>query len=633
MGKVNHLLLFLLVYIGAYAANANHIVGGGIELVHVSGSSYKLSLIQYRDAIQQENTVIEPYITVRVFRKRDNHIVKDVVLYFSEERALEYTTPECVEDFLKTIQVTYSAYVTLNSSDYNDPQGYYVAWERCCRNNNIDNINLVAPNTVGQTYYLAFPPVEKDGKAFRNSSPASFSPPNDYACVGMPYSANFGAVDHDGDQLVYRLATPLDSSTDEALPEVSAAPYPPVPWKSGFDENIMVPGTPSLQIDQYGMLTVTPTQLGLFVFSVVCEEYREGKKIGETRVDFQLLVVDCPQQGEAPVLKVDAGGKGNFDPATGYVEIDGALPESERCLDFYMVDKENIGIATIEILPVNFSLDDGVASFDRSTFSIKGDTLSGKICFASCAEGTVPYILDLVAKDNACPAPLQDKVRLHVNIKPPKNEAPHFIDSWKYEQSVYVGHQIELPINILDANGDMLSLKLKTLGFDASEHRMELREQVNENGKIEAVFRWDITCEDLNIMKDNRYEVQFVASDNPMCATVATSTLSIAFNVKDIHSSFEHFEMPNVFTPNGDDKNEYFQMCDQPQCERQYVLPPDNCQGSFEGIEIFNRWGKSVFRNNSRDFKWSGEGMSDGIYYYVIRYTHKTIRGQLTLMR
>jgi gliding motility-associated-like protein len=198
---------------------------------------------------------------------------------------------------------------------------------------------------------------------------------------------------------------------------------------------------------------------------------------------------------------------------------------------------------------------------------------------------------------------------------------------------VYVGDQLELPLTILDANGDMLSLELKTLGFDAANHRMELREKVNENGRMEAVFTWDVTCEDLDVMDDNRYEVQWVASDSPKCTTAATSTFSIAFNVKDIHSSFEHFEMPNVFTPNGDDKNEYFQMCDQPQCERQYVLPPDNCQGRFKSIEIFNRWGKSVFRDNSRDFKWSGEGMSDGVYYYVVRYTHKTIRGQLTLMR
>ena len=616
-----------------HVANANHIVGGGMELVHVSGSSYKLSLIQYRDAIQQENTVIEPYITVRIFRQSDDHIMKDVVLYFSEEKELAYTSPECVGDFLKTIEVTYSAFVSLSVADYSDSQGYYVAWERCCRNNNIDNINLVAPNTVGQTYYLAFPPVEKDGKAFRNTSPSGFAPPNDYACVGMPYTAYFGAVDKDGDQLVYRLATPLDSSTDEALPEVSAAPYPLVPWKDAFDEHTMVPGAPPLRIDRDGLLTVTPTQLGLFVFSIVCEEYRKGVKIGEVRIDFQLLVVDCPKQGEAPVLKIDAQENGNFDPVTGYLEIDGSLPQSDRCLDFYMIDKENIGISTIEILPVNFSLEDRVATIDRSTFSIKGDTLKGKICFAACPEGEGPYILDVIAKDNACPTPLQDKVRLHVNITPAKNEAPYFANLWADEQTVIVGSNVQLPLHILDANGDMLDLELKTLGFDASNHRMELREHINELGKIEAVFSWDITCEDLNVMDNNRYEVQFVVSDNPQCETTATSMLSIAFNIKDIHSSFEHFEMPNVFTPNGDDKNEFFQMCDQPQCERQFVLPPDNCQGYFEGIEVFNRWGRSVFKDSRRGFKWDGEGMSDGIYFYVVRYTHKTIRGQLTLIR
>src|SRR5690606_28728553 len=183
--------------------------------------------------------------------------------------------------------------------------------------------------------------------------------------------------------------------------------------------------------------------------SVICEEFRDEKKIGDARIDFQLLVVDWPQQGQAPVLKVDAQGKSNFDPATGVVEIDGTLPESDRCLDFYMVDKENIGISSIEILPVNFSIEDRVATIDRSTFSIKGDTLRGKICFAACPEGEGPYILDLVAKDNACPAPLQDVVRLHVGIKAAKNEAPYFKDLWEKEQTVIVGSKVQLPIHIL----------------------------------------------------------------------------------------------------------------------------------------------------------------------------------------
>lgn len=633
MRKVYHTLLLLSVFTCAHITKANHIVGGGIELVHVSGSSYKLSLIQYRDAIQQENTVIEPYITVRIFRKSDHHVMKDVVLYFNEEKDLEYTSPECVEDFLKTKQVTYSANITLNASAYNDSQGYYVAWERCCRNNSIDNINLVAPNTVGQTYYLAFPPVEKHGQPLINSSPSAFAPLNDYACVGMPYTANFGAVDKDGDKLVYRLDTPLDSSTDEALPEVSTEPYPLVPWKDGFDANTMVPGTPPLQIDQDGMLTVTPAKLGLFVFSVVCEEYREGMKIGETRRDFQLLVVDCPQQGLPPVLGVKLPGKSDFDPVTGYVEIDGSLPENERCLDFYMIDKENIEIATLEIIPVNFSIDDRVATIDKSTFRIKGDTIKGKICFTACPQGSEPYILDLVAKDNACPAPLQDIVRLHVNIVPAKNEAPYFANLWDNEEIVYVGSKVELPINVLDANGDILTLDLKTIGFDASSQGMELREHINEAGRVEALFSWDITCGALNIVDNNRYEVQFSVKDNPQCEEAKTSMVSLTIIVEDILSDFEHFVMPNVFTPNGDDKNEYFEMCARPECERLYILPPDNCQGRFVDIEIFNRWGKRVFKDSKRDFRWDGEGMSDGIYFYVVRYTHKTVRGQLSLIR
>ena len=41
-----------------------------------------------------------------------------------------------------------------------------------------------------------------------------------------------------------------------------------------------------------GSITVTPTEVGLYVFSVKADEYRDGVKIAEARRDFQMLVVD-----------------------------------------------------------------------------------------------------------------------------------------------------------------------------------------------------------------------------------------------------------------------------------------------------------------------------------------------------
>lgn len=70
------------------------------------------------------------------------------------------------------------------------------------------------------------------------------------------------------------------------------------------------------------------------------------------------------------------------------------------------------------------------------------------------------------------------------------------------------------------------------------------------------------------------------------------------------------YTFPNVFTPNGDGKNDYF----RPFPYR-----------SVESVEftVFNRWGEIVFQSTDSDILWdgtnteSGEPVSDGTYFYT----------------
>lgn len=76
--------------------------------------------------------------------------------------------------------------------------------------------------------------------------------------------------------------------------------------------------------------------------------------------------------------------------------------------------------------------------------------------------------------------------------------------------------------------------------------------------------------------------------------------------------------IPNIITPNGDGKNDCF------------VLQGINLDAV--SIEIFNRWGNSVYRSNSYDNKWAGAG--NGIYYYHIKssQTQKVYKGWLEVV-
>ncbi len=68
--------------------------------------------------------------------------------------------------------------------------------------------------------------------------------------------------------------------------------------------------------------------------------------------------------------------------------------------------------------------------------------------------------------------------------------------------------------------------------------------------------------------------------------------------------------IPNVFSPNGDGRNDAF-----------VLESPD---GAPIEVEILNRWGQEVFAQRAATIRWnglarSGERVSDGVYYYIIR--------------
>ena len=67
--------------------------------------------------------------------------------------------------------------------------------------------------------------------------------------------------------------------------------------------------------------------------------------------------------------------------------------------------------------------------------------------------------------------------------------------------------------------------------------------------------------------------------------------------------------IPNVFTPNNDGRNDYFELYN-------FNIEKINCK-------IFNRWGNLIYEWNDPDGKWngtdqSGKKVSDGVYYYMI---------------
>ncbi|AIZ64805.1 hypothetical protein PK28_16010 [Hymenobacter sp. DG25B] len=75
----------------------------------------------------------------------------------------------------------------------------------------------------------------------------------------------------------------------------------------------------------------------------------------------------------------------------------------------------------------------------------------------------------------------------------------------------------------------------------------------------------------------------------------------------------------NVFTPNGDARNETFA----------FDSLPDDCQ-----LQIFNRWGRLVRRYTRYQNNWNGDGQPTGLYYYILTPpTGPATKGWVQLIR
>ncbi|MFY7788200.1 MAG: gliding motility-associated C-terminal domain-containing protein, partial [Thermoflexibacteraceae bacterium] len=108
---------------------------------------------------------------------------------------------------------------------------------------------------------------------------------------------------------------------------------------------------------------------------------------------------------------------------------------------------------------------------------------------------------------------------------------------------------------------------------------------------------------------------------NP-CGNPQTDEIFVVFKLIDIAAP-KDFVPYNVFTPNGDGKNDTFKQ----------DIPADNCQDSFIKIVIYNRWGALVYESNDRNFSWDGAGFPPGAYFYNILFKNKEVKGTVTLLR
>lgn len=735
-------LTFLLVW-SVLLARATHIVGGELQFESlrssINGATHRISLNLYFDDINGQPGANDLTVVISVFRKRDNARMGDLEMPRVASALIPYSNPLCTSAgaSLRTRLIRYSSDVIFRQQEFDDPQGYYIVWERCCRNNIITNI--VRPQDAATVFYLEMPPLYQNRRPYVNSSPQFTTVKGDFICLNRPFTFDFSAVDPDGDSLRYSLVTPLNGYSNTINPKPIAQPsssYPAITWGAGFSATTAIIGNPPLTINpRTGQLSVTATQLGLHVFSVMVEEFRAGKRIGLVRRDFQLKVIDCPMSAPPVVMAREQGEKEFYKPGQTMEMTVG----EQRCIDLFFTDKDpnsrlNLKVQALHPNPLQYTI-----TPTQVTLTTGSDTARAQICLGECAESadSRPLRFQVIASDESCPLPQHDTLTISVFVRPRANQKPKVSTTLANNRAtVMVGTKLDFHIDGLDLDPDSIRLEARGRGFSLASVGMNftasqglgkarspfswtlpcaavrrepylvdfyvidlrcgrnltdsvsvvltttgrpsqppsvattlpgntatvtlqgvagqpIRFQVNAQdperdplvlrgqgrgfalggagmqwtdqsgtGTVSGPFEWIPTCELMEGLPEKTFIVDFITEDNS-CNPNRYDSVKVELVVRDQMVDYE-FLPPNVFTPNDDGKNDHFSVDD---------LPLDNCIEQFQYVEIFNRWGKRVFRETKSNFRWTGEDFSTGQYYYVIKYSKRQFKGVVNLLR
>ncbi|MEZ0538861.1 gliding motility-associated C-terminal domain-containing protein [Fibrella arboris] len=535
-----------LLFVGLFgllpgAVKATHIVGGEIELQYLgTGRTYthRLNLNLYFDQLTGNPGAEDLTVVLGVFRKRDNVFLSGIELPQTSSQLIASTLPNCTQSTQSTRLIRYGLDLTLNPQAFNDPGGYYISWERCCRNAGI--VNIANPGDAADAFYLEFPAISATATAVYNSSPVFTLPKGDYICLNRPFTFDFSAKDADGDSLVYSLVTPYNGYSDRnnpnpgvgaglTAPRFFAGPYPTVSWSAGYSAANAIPGSIPLQVNpRTGILNVTANRVGLYVFSVEVVEYRKGVAIGRVRRDYQLKAIDCPVN-DPPVLLMKAQGASSFYKEGTLLTLNDT---DNACLTLFVTDPN--ANQTISIANGSGSLA-GLAITPGVLVSRTGrDTTTAQFCFDACAlyNNGNAVTLQIKATDNGCPQGLTSTLTIQVLVKATSATKPAASTDLRNSQStITVGTSLTFNGFGKDAQNGDVTIQAVGRGFDLANAGMTFSPK-SGTGTVSSPFVWKPTCSQAS---KTDYIVDFIAI-NKKCGIERRDTTTVRLMAQGVAS-------------------------------------------------------------------------------------------------
>lgn len=635
MIKFTRILIVSFLLSTPFVLEASHIAGGEIRVVWVgpSQNDFQIQVRVFRFC--GSGAASMPLnVTVNMYNKTTNGFINTyslprVVLTPNLPFGDNCFTPQglCIDEGIFTLNVTIP----------DNPSGYYLSYQVCCRNAGI--LNIATPASAGMTFYCEIP--DPANLQAQNNSNPDFGPyPLDaYLCVNNIKNFSFNVTDPDGDSLAYSLLTPLNNTPN------GAGPYNPINWAGGFSLANIVGGTPPMSINaQTGVITASPGLIGAYVFAVRVEEFRNGIKIGETRRDVQYEGFNCTV--DSPPLFANNINNGDTlslfynrefceslvfqDPNTtdtafmtittditdsgAYFPVLTPVSSGPPPLYQYFYD---YGTNSVTI-PAN-----GFDSTENAYFNI--GTVAQRFCWKpKCNTIDKIYSIKVNSFSLGCAGKVSDSVEFYLYVIPPTGNLDQITEKEVTYNKEYCQDIVFADSSIIDTLRLQIISPILALGATFPQVNQESSGNYlyfDANGDSVLVP----SASSINVVQPIAKRVCWVPDCDQIgqtfpiiarlwsveCPEGFADTMSYQLTV---NPPFDTLALiPNVMTPNGDGMNDTYKI--------DGVSNP--CNDRLK-VEIYNRWGINVYDSEDPNFVWDGKNNSGkkvpaGTYFVVIK--------------
>ena len=636
-------LLSILFFLSTGKGYADNYFGAQLSMkpINQNGKNFRITLITYMDNNYAPlNPAIPNVEGAVIWRKRDNQMMLFLTMRSrgDSSHVINFPNAKCAEE--NNLDIYYTTVfqdVFLDPALYNDPQGYYIAFDRCCRAVNLNNIT--DSRNISLTEIVEFPPVTTV-----NSSPVfTTKSTGEYLCKGKPFKSDFGATDPDGDELRYSLIDPLSGYTSLNFINGSGPYYDLIPrtnrrtinWSSGYNKNNQIPGNPPLTINaSTGEISASPTEAGFYGFSILCEEYRNNVRIGSTRRDFSIKVLECSNEAlPKPIVSYNTKPLTALDLCVG---TSGVFMTEQNPDWHYQWQKNGVNIPSAITNTLTVSEKGVYKVITSSNKKCTSETNSDSVNVSVVPSVTPPQIK--TDKNEACEGEIialglqnpaltvnwyKDGVFLTKDKKFDATQSGEYVAKLTTETTC---PQNQESVQITFYPTPTLSLPSESEYEICSGDTIELE----TDNKTTFTYQW--YKENVAITNATQYTLKVGAIGNysvkvkeNICEAKSDIYL-VKFQARCGGYNDLQLYMPDAFSPNGDDKNEIWEIFNIDKF-------PD------AEVFIYNIRGEVIFYSKGYSKPWDGnfEGrkVSSGVYAFVIKPNYGTkenIKGRVVVL-